>query len=398
MKVLFLSPHFPSQQKLFCSNLKKLGAIVIGIAEEWHHNIPNELWNGLNEYVKVKSMENFEEMRSVVNVLMERYGGDPQDWRIESHNEHWLELEAYLRGEFNIPGYKTKDIERVKPKSGMKQLFRLEGIPCARGKVMSTLEEAKDFVKEIGFPIVAKPDIGVGAQDTFKLHNTEELEHFFATKRTVPFIFEEFIDGDIESFDGLTDSLGNIVFFTSHKFSSGIMEVVAKDGELYYYSVQRVDPDMQDLGFRIIRAAGLKEKFFHIEFFRKRSDKQLVALEINLRAPGGFTTDMFNFANDIDVYNEWAQVIVEGKTTPVVYSRPYLCCFVGCKDHFEYAHTHAEVMTKCNGSIVMEGRMPEIFSKVMGNRFYVFRTRTLEDTQKKLSFILEKRQLECNHS
>jgi len=280
----------------------------------------------------------------------------------------------------------------------MKQVFRLAGIPCARGKVLNTLEEARGFVKDIGFPIVVKPDIGVGAQDTFKITNHGELEDFFATKRTRSYIFEEFIEGDIESFDGLTDPLGNIVFFTSHKFSSGIMEVVTKDGELYYYSVREVPEDIKELGFRIVRAAQLKEKFFHIEFFRKRSDQQLVALEINLRPPGGFTTDMFNYANDIDVYKEWAQVVVERKTTEVIYSRPYFCCFVGCKDHFEYAHSHEDILAKCSGSIVMQGPMPAVFSKVMGNRFYIFRTRTLEDTQKKLAFILEKCQLECNYS
>jgi len=280
----------------------------------------------------------------------------------------------------------------------MKQLFRLEGIPCARGKVLNTLEEARGFVKDIGFPIVVKPDIGVGAQDTFKITNHQELEDFFATKRTCSFIFEEFIEGDIESFDGLTDSLGNIIFFTSHKFSSGIMEVVTKDGELYYYSVRDVPDDIKDLGFRIVRAARLKEKFFHVEFFRKRSDRQLVALEINLRPPGGFTTDMSNYANDIDVYKEWAQVVVERKTTNVIYTLPYYCCFVGCKDHFEYTHSHEDILVKCSGSIVMQGPMPAVFSKVMGNRFYIFRTRTLEDTQKKLAFILEKCQLECNYS
>lgn len=152
---------------------------------------------------------------------------------------------------------------------------------------------------------------------------------------------------------------------------------------------------------RIIRASGLKEKFFHLEFFRKRSDKQLVALEMNMRPPGklslnilshilgGYTMDMFNYANDIDLYKEWASIIQHGHFGSAHYSRPYCCCFVGLKARFEYAHSHEEIMHRYGRDIVMQGNMPQIFSKVMGNYYYIFRTRKPEDIKPTLQFILQ---------
>ena len=51
---------------------------------------------------------------------------------------------------------------------------------------------------------------------------------------------EEFIAGQIHSFDGLADSDGNPVFFTGHVFSQGIMETVNEARHIYYYSMREV--------------------------------------------------------------------------------------------------------------------------------------------------------------
>jgi len=37
------------------------------------------------------------------------------------------------------------------------------GIPVARGKVVKTIKDARRLIKDTGYPLVAKPDIGVGA-------------------------------------------------------------------------------------------------------------------------------------------------------------------------------------------------------------------------------------------
>jgi hypothetical protein len=58
---------------------------------------------------------------------------------------------------------------------------------------------------------------------------------------------------------------------------------------------------LEDAGKRVLKAFNGRERFFHFEFFRVAQDK-LVAPEVNMRPPGGLTTDMFNYANDIDIY------------------------------------------------------------------------------------------------
>ena len=45
---------------------------------------------------------------------------------------------------------------------------------------------------------------------------------------------------------------------------------------------------------------------------------EYVALEVNMRPPGGLTVDMWNYANDIDIFNEYANVVVNNRFSAVV--------------------------------------------------------------------------------
>ena len=41
------------------------------------------------------------------------------------------------------------------------------------------------LIAETGYPLVAKPDIGVGAAATYKIHDEKELKAFFESRPTV---------------------------------------------------------------------------------------------------------------------------------------------------------------------------------------------------------------------
>ena len=56
--------------------------------------------------------------------------------RLESHNEHWLETDARLRTDFNIPGIKADEVLDLKAKSRMKARYMAAGIPVDRGRVV----------------------------------------------------------------------------------------------------------------------------------------------------------------------------------------------------------------------------------------------------------------------
>ena len=101
---------------------------------------------------------------------------------------------------------------------------------------------------------MAKPDIGVGAAATYKIHNENELKTFFETKPPVDYLFEEFVGGQINTFDGLTDRDGTPVFINSLVYSAGVMETVLDDALIYYYTLREIPADLESLGRRVLRS------------------------------------------------------------------------------------------------------------------------------------------------
>lgn len=386
MNFVYLSPHFPPNYRLFCVHLHQVGVNVLGLADEPYDLLHPELKEALTEYYKVGNLHNYDELVRALGYFTHRYGKLD---RIDSHNEYWLETEAALRTDFNLFGPKADEIPWAKRKSLMKQMFARAGVPAARGKVAHNLAEARRLAGDLGYPLVAKPGIGVGASRTYKIHKTHELERFFAQKPPVDYILEEFVKGTICTFDGLTDHDGQVVFYTSHQYGQGVMESVNDGLDVYYYSLRDVPADLEDAGRRILRVYDVRERFFHFEFFRTEKDGHIVALEVNMRPPGGMTTDMFNYANDIDVYREWAHVIAHNRFT-AEYSRKYHCCYIGRKSHRRYAHLHDEILRTYGDAVIHHEPILGVFSAAMGDYGYLVRSPSLEEIHEMVQFIHER--------
>lgn len=385
MNYVILSPHFPPNYYPFCVNLRALGANVLGIADEPYDNLRGELKGALNEYYYVPNMHNYDDLVRAMGYLTFRWGKIDG---LDSHNEYWMETEARLRTDFNIEGMRVEDLPAIKRKSLMKAMYKKAGVESAPGIVVKSAAAARRFAREVGLPLIAKPDIGVGAANTYRFDNEEQLNAFLATLPPVDYFLEKFIDGQLITFDGLTDQNGDIVFNNSMVFSSGIMETVNEDTDLYYYTVRKIPADLEQAGRKIVRAYNIRKRFFHFEFFRTE-DGRLYGLEVNMRPPGGLTTDMFNYANDIDIYYEWANVVVHNRFT-ANYSRPYFCAYIGRKWNLHYAHSHREIMGKYGKQIVQHEEMSGIFSKALGNYGYVARSPNLDEILSIVNFIQEK--------
>jgi biotin carboxylase len=276
---------------------------------------------------------------------------------------------------------------KIKRKSEMKKIFKKAGIAVAAGVRTRNEDEVKAFAKRVGYPLVAKPDIGVGANATYKILNEVEL-NIFLQKKLQDYILEEFIDGEICTFDGLTDREGNIVFYTSHVYQRGVMETVNKRSDILYYSLREIPPDLELAGRKTVKAFDVRERFFHFEFFRK-PDNSLVALEVNIRPPGGLSTDMMNFANDIDIYREWANVQINNRFDPI-YTRPYHVCYASRRYRYEYTHTHEEVLEMYGGLIPTHQPILGAWSVALGDYGYLIRSPELEEVLDAANTIQEK--------
>ena len=384
MNVVFLSPHFPFHYHQFCRQLKLAGANVLGIADAAYDELPHPVRDALTEYYRVDDMHNYDALVRAVGYFTHKYGKID---RFDSLNEYWLGVEARIRDDFNIFGVRGDRIDTIRRKSRMKAKFRQVGVPVAAGRIVANVTEARALIAETGYPVVAKPDTGVGALDTFRLDNDEDLADFFRKKPGVDYIMEAFVAGTIYSFDGLTDRNGQILFCTAHTYSQGIMETVTQGRHVSYYSLRQIPTALESLGRRCVQAFDVRERFFHIEFFQTAPDTY-VALEVNMRPPGGYTTDMFNYACDIDIYRIWADLLVTDRMqTP--YARKYHCCYASRKNSYNYRHSHDEIMTRYSDFIVQVASVPGVFSSALGDIGYIFRSPQIDDITTITTFIQE---------
>lgn len=384
MNIIFLSPHFPPNFYNFCVALRRAGANVLGIADERYDSLRYELRTALTEYFRVEEMT-YDQLLRGVAFLIYRHG---KIGRLESHNEHWLETDARLRTDFNIPGIQAAEIGDMKAKSRMKVRYIAAGIPTARGRLIRSWDEAQALVQEVGYPIVAKPDVGVGAGGAYRIEDDAQLGQFFANKPPIDYIAEEFVRGTIVSFDGLAGPDGTPVYYTSHVFSQGIMETVTEQRDIFYYSMRDVPTDLVELGLRTLAAFGVRERFFHLEFFRT-DDGRLMALEVNMRPPGGLTMDMFNWAIDGDLYQAWANMVM-GKPTGGPWSRKYYVGYAGRRRIRTYRHAPDDVRRAFGRLLIHHEQINSVFRSAIGDEGFVFRSSDLDELQAALRYALER--------
>jgi hypothetical protein len=383
MNILYLSPNFPPNYFRFPVCLRESGATVVGIGWEARERLRPELQQAMADYCRVPDMGNYDHVLRATGYLVSRVGKLD---RIVSQEEHWLDLEAALRRDFNVAGKKPEDILHFRRKSLMKDVFQRAGVRVAQGELASDVEAGKRFARRVGYPLIAKPDKGVGAHGTSKLANDADMEEFFRRRSPeVSYILEEFLEGFIQSFDGLTGRDGTILFCASHRFNPDIMTAVNTDDHLHYWSMRQIPADIEEQGRRAIAAFDLRERFFHLEFIRGPRGK-LTAMEINARPPGGLTTDMFNYANDIDVYRQWANVVVHGRFEARC-ERPYHVCYIGRKSSKRYAHSHEEVLQKYGQAIVEHTPIDSVFRQAIGDYAYLVRAPAMEQIQPIVAFI-----------
>ena len=374
--VIFISPNFPTNYWQFCKELKNNGMNVLGIGDQPYDELTQDLKDSLNEYYKVNSLENEDEVYRAVAFFIFKHGRI--DW-LESNNEYWLERDAKLRTDFNITsGFQTEDIPRIKYKSKMKEFYIKAGIPVARYHLVDTLEGCKKFIEEVGYPVITKPDNGVGASHTFKLSNDEDLEKFFAEKwDSTQYIMEEFINAEVNSYDAIIDADGEPMFETGNVTPNSIMDVVNNMDNSIYYIVQDLPDDTRAAGRATVKSFGVKSRFVHFEFFRLLSDYPhlgkkgtIMALEVNMRPCGGFTPDMIDFAHSTNVYKIWADMIAFNKSTMPVGQHAY-CAFAGLRDGKDFVMSHDDIMEKYGENMKMVERIPDVLSGAMGNQMYV---------------------------
>jgi carbamoylphosphate synthase large subunit len=312
MRVIFVEPSFPNNQRQFVRALAEVGAEVIGIGESPQEAIDDELKSWMTHYHRVQSVVNADEMTDAVRWLQDRLWIDRLEAVIESHTLP----AAQVRERCTIPGTSLRTTWLCRDKPSMKEALRAAGVPTAASAAVSTAAEARAFAGEAGYPLILKPRAGAGAQGTVRVGSDADLEHALTAFGDVDSIaVEEFVEGHEGFYDTITVG-GHVVHDWATHYYPNVLEAMRHRWiSPQFVTTNRIDQEpfyaeVRELGARVIEALGIETSATHMEWFY--GPKGLRFSEIGCRPPGVGAWDLYSAANDVDVYREWAHCLVHG--------------------------------------------------------------------------------------
>ncbi|MBI4704197.1 MAG: carboxylate--amine ligase [Deltaproteobacteria bacterium] len=370
MNLLYISPDFPPNYASFSVALAQAGVNVLGVGEAAFFEMPERTRDHLLWYVRANLHDPGDVLRAVgelEGVLATRDLGAIE--LCESHNEAWMRLEALVNAALGLPGIRPADLERLQRKSVMKQQFREHGLPAAPGLLVGDREACFRLGEEVGYPLLLKPDLGVGAMGVRRVDDRAELA-FYLSRLTEPYVLEQFLHGRMVTYDGLADWDGNVIFDSSLVYGSGVLESVS-GGDTFFYSRRAIPPALAAMGRSIVGMFGIRRKFFHLEFF-ETGRGELVPVEVNARPPGGPILDLMNFSADCDLYAAYAAMLT-GRPVALPEAKPFFCAYAGRKER-PYRHSQEQILERYGAAIVEHGENPPLHWIGMGRQRYLYRT------------------------
>ncbi len=393
MNYVFISPAYPVTCTHFCDRLNRHGVNVLGIGDVPFDELNDQLKASLTEYYRVDTLEDYDSVYRAAAYYIHKYGRI--DW-LESLNEYWLPADARLRTDLNIAvGTRLDGIGNLVSKSSMKRIFCEAGIPTARQHIVSDPDSGRAFAAEVGYPVIVKPDVGVGANGAMKIDSEDELFDFYNDLPDEPYVMEQFMSGDICTYDAILDSRCEPLFESMCTYPP-VIDSVQFDENIHYYTAPEAPEVLRELGRKTAKAFAADRRFVHFEFIRLTEDLAGVGsagdyavMEVNMRPAGGHDPDMMNFAQSTDVFSIYAEMVTTDRRLMPESEEHFYCAYAARKDGHEFSHSHEEIMERYGGNIVLQEEMPPIDWPSMGRYVYMAKFRDKADMDSYFPFVLE---------
>ncbi len=395
--VVFVAPYFMDTTLRFVRAVAELPDVALGlISQESRDRLPPDLRARVAGYAQLDDAMNAGQIAYGVEMLSQRLG---KPWRLLGTLEHIQVQLAEVRDHLGIPGMEAETAQLFRDKGRMKDRLRSAGLPCARHRVLLSDQDAWDFARQVGYPIVVKPKEGVGAAITFRADGDEELRHALACvrpSRERQAIAEEFITGEEHSFEVVSIG-GKPVWHSLTRYAPNPLDAVRNPWIQWTVLLPREIhgpqwDDVREAGFAALRAMGMGTGLTHMEWFRRR-DGSLAISEIAARPPGAQIMTLNTYAYDMDFYRAWARLLVDSQFGAPERQYATGAAFFRGQGGGRVQRIHGlDRAQKDLGHLVVEARLPQIgqpaASSYEGEGFAVLRHKETSVVQNALRHLV----------
>ena len=282
-----------------------------------------------------------------------------------------------LRDQLGIEGMGEEAGRNFRDKALMKSVLRAHGLPCAKHALAHSADEAREFARAVGFPVVVKPQAGSGSRGIYRLTSDEDLAgclRAMPPSERHPLMFEEFVVGDEHSFDSIALG-GRPVWYSINDYLPSALEVVREPWIQWCVVLPREVDDPRYDGIKSVAAGalaalGMDTGMSHMEWFR-RPDGSVAISEVGARPPGARFVNLISWAHDFDLFRAWAEVVVHASFHPR--PRPYAAgaAYLRGQGHGQGSarvaavHGLEQVIAEL-GPLVVESRAPRLGQPASG--------------------------------
>ena len=154
--------------------------------------------------------------------------------------------------------------------------------------------------------------------------------------------------------------------------------------------------NLRVLGRKTVKAFDADRRFVHFEFIKLAKDHEGIGkagdfaiMEVNMRPAGGHDPDMMNYAQSVDVFGIYAEMVTQDKRSTSGSGESYYCAYAARKDGYDFVHGHEEIMDRYGKDIVLQEEMPPIDWPSMGRYVYMARFKAKEEMDRFFSFVLD---------
>lgn len=324
--VALVAPHFLENTNRYVRAFAELDGVKCSvISQDPERALPEKLRRRLAGHYQVGNVSDPWQLAKAVTWL--RNAIAPVDRLTGALEQLQLPL-AEARALADVPGMKPDIARRFRDKDVMKDVLRAAGVPVAASRLVNSPQELRAFIDQVGFPIIVKPQAGVGSKGTHRVETKDDLAALeklgLSPSAKRPLQAEQFIRA--REFTCETVSIhGKPVWRSGTRYFPTPLEVLETPWMQYCVMLPReVEAPWAD--FAPINGRALEALFgpdprvtgtaiTHMEWFLAGENKMYVS-EVGARPPGVQIMPLMSLTHEVDMISEWAKLISFDTFTP----------------------------------------------------------------------------------
>jgi hypothetical protein len=312
---------------------------------------------------------------------------------------------AEVRDALGIEGLTGAIARNFRDKDRMKEVLRAHGVPVAGSALARSAAEIRAFVDRVGFPVIVKPQAGLGSRATHRLESERDLAALAPPTPAQPLQVEEFVRAREHTCETVTIR-GVPVWRSGTRYFPSPLEVLETSWVQYCVLLPREDDDPTWTRFHPINGAALAALFgdragtaagtalTHMEWFL-REDGACLVNEVGARPPGVHIMPLMGLAHDTDLFADWARLVALDAFTPKPRRRAAGSAFFrgqGAGSHVAAVDGVERAVAEC-GAALVELRAPKIgqprAETYEGEGWAIVRHETTEGLKQALRALIE---------